>query len=89
LLSTAAAHPWWGNERMRTTPFWIGGLLLIAFAILNFLFSIIDPEHGNGLRGVVLFGTPLFPAMMGLVLIVAGFTTALLSRVNWDTPQPV
>ena len=72
---------------MRIMPFWVGGLLLIAFAILNFLFTIVDPDHGNSLRGVVFFGTPLFPAMMGLVLIVAGFTTALLSRTNWDTPQ--
>lgn len=74
---------------MRTMPLWIGGLLLIAFALFNFLLSIIDPDRGNGLRGVVFFGTPLFPGMMGLVLIVAGFTTALFSRVNWDTPQTV
>ena len=74
---------------MRTMPFWVGGLLLIAFAVFNLLFSIVDPDHGNAVRGVVFFGTPLFPAMMGLVLIVAGFTTALFSRANWDTPQPV
>jgi hypothetical protein len=74
---------------MRITSLWVGGLLLIAFAIFNFLYAILDPDHGNSVRGVAFFGTPLFPAMMGLVLIVAGFTTTLLNRANWDTPQPV
>jgi len=72
---------------MRTMPFWVGGFLLIAFALFNFLFSVIDPDHGNSLRGVVFFGTPLFPAMMGLVLLVAGYTTTLFNRANWDIPQ--
>ena len=74
---------------MRTMPFWVGGLLLIAFAIFNSVYAILDPDHGNSVRGVAFFGTPLFPAMMGLVLIVAGYTTALLNRASWDTPQTV
>ena len=35
-LFAAAAHPWWGNEPMRTMPFWVGGFLLIAFCAVQF-----------------------------------------------------
>ena len=76
------------GERANADHAILGGRILAhRFCAFNFLFSVIDPDHGNSLRGVVFFGTPLFPAMMGLVLLVAGYTTALLSRANWDTPQ--
>ena len=74
---------------MRTTnSFLVGGLLLMAFALLSFLYAVLDPERGDSVRGILFFGTPLFPAMMGLVLIVAGYATGLLNRTaTWDTPQ--
>ena len=74
---------------MRTmNAFLLGGVLLLAFGLFSFLYTTIDPDGGDSVRGILLFGTPLFPAMMGLVLIVTGYAAGLLGRTTWDTPQP-
>jgi len=65
------------------------GILLLVFAAVGLIYSIIDPDRGDSVRGIFLVGTPLFPAMMGLVLIAAGYTVGLLSRSTFDTPQLV
>ena len=73
---------------MRTmNSFLLGGVLLLAFALFSFVYAIIDPEHGDSVRGILFFGTPLFPAMMGLVLIAAGYSGSLFSRTSWNSPQ--
>ena len=60
-----------------TDAFLLGGVLLVAFGLVGFLYRAINPDGGDSVRGIILFGTPLFPAMMGLVLIVAGYATGL------------
>jgi hypothetical protein len=71
-----------------TNTFLLGGVLLLAFALFSFVYAAIDPDGGDSVRGLVFFTTPLFPAMMGLVLIVAGYAVGLLNRATWDMPQP-
>jgi hypothetical protein len=63
------------------------GILLVAVSLCSFLFAVIDCDDSDSVRGILLFGTPLFPAMMGLVLIVAGYTAGLISRSTWESPQ--
>jgi len=65
----------------------IAGLLLLGLGLFGFAYAAIDPEGGDSIRGIIIFVTPLFPAMMGLVLIVAGYAAGFLSRAGWDTPQ--
>ena len=72
---------------MRTNGFLLGGVLLVALAFFSFLYAAIDPDRGNSIRGIVFFGAPIFPAMMGLVLIVAGYATSLLNRTAWNSHQ--
>jgi hypothetical protein len=73
---------------MRTmNAFLLGGILLLALSLLSFLYAAIHPDGGDSVRALPVFGTPFFPAMMGLVLIVAGYAAGLLSRASWDTPQ--
>jgi hypothetical protein len=67
--------------------FLIAGILLMTFGLFSLVYSAIDPDGGDSVRAIFIFGTPLFPAMMGLVLIVAGYAVGLLSRTSWDTPQ--
>jgi hypothetical protein len=63
------------------------GILLVAVSLCSFLFAVIDSDGGDSVRGILLFGTPLFPGMMGLVLIVAGYAAGLISRSTWKSPQ--
>jgi hypothetical protein len=74
--------------RMMNVLLW-SGVLLLAFGLFRVIYAAIDPDGGEAVGAIFLFGTPLFPAMMGLVLIVAGFAAGLLSRASWDTPQLV
>jgi hypothetical protein len=74
--------------RMMNVLLW-SGVLLLAFGLFRSIYAAIDPDGGESVGAIFLFGTPLFPAMMGLVLIVAGFAAGLLSRTSWDTPQLV
>jgi hypothetical protein len=63
------------------------GILLLVFSLCSFLYAVIDPDRGHSIHGLILFGTPMFPAMMGLVLIVAGYATAFLNRMSWNSHQ--
>jgi hypothetical protein len=74
---------------MRTNGFLLGGILLVAFAFFSFLYAAIDPDRGNSIHGIVFFSAPIFPAMMGLVLIVAGYATGLMNRISWNSHQMV
>lgn len=72
-----------------TNALLIGGALLLALGLFGLLYTVIDPDGRDSVGGIFLFGTPLFPAMMGLVLIVGGYAVGLLNRTVWDTPQLV
>ena len=77
-----------GSIAMRTmNGFLMAGMLFLILALFTFVRSIFEPDHGNSFRGLLLFGTPLFPAMMGLVLIVAGYAAGLVGRSNWNGPR--
>ena len=65
----------------------LSGVLLLAAGLFRFIYAAIDLDGGESVGAILLSGTPLFPAMMGLVLIVAGFAAGLFSRMTWDTPQ--
>jgi hypothetical protein len=68
---------------MRTINcFLIAGVLFLVLALFSFVHSAYDPDHGDSLRGILLLGTPYFPAMMGLVLIVGGYAAGLVGRPN-------
>jgi hypothetical protein len=67
----------------------LSGVLLLAFGLFRFIYAAIDLDGGESVGAILLSGTPLFPAMMGLVLIVAGFAAGLLNRMSWDSPQLV
>jgi hypothetical protein len=67
----------------------VGGALLVALGLFGFIYAAVNPDGGDSVRGIFLFGTPHFPAMMGLVLIAAGYAVGLLNRTTWDTPQLV
>ncbi len=66
--------------------FLIAGVLLLGLGLFSFAYAAVDPEGGDSVRGLIIFVTPLFPAMMGLVLIVTGYTLGFLSRAGWDAP---
>ena len=73
---------------MRTThSFLLGGALLVAFAVASFLYVAFVPDRGDTPRGVLFFGSTLYPTLMGLVLLVAGFTAGLSSRTAWNPPR--
>ena len=70
-----------------TDAFLLGGVLLVAFGLFGFLYSAINPDGGDSVRGIILFVTPLFPAMMGLVLIATGFAMGLMARSGCGEAQ--
>jgi hypothetical protein len=70
-----------------TNAFLLGGALLVAFGLFGFIYSAISPDGGDSVRGIFLFVTPLFPAMMGLVLIATGFAMGLMTRSSCGDAQ--
>jgi hypothetical protein len=72
---------------MRTqNSFLLGGALLVAFALACFLYVTVAPDN-DAPRGILFFGTTLFPTLMGLALLVTGFASGLFGRATWDRPS--
>jgi hypothetical protein len=69
---------------MRTPNYFnLIGALLLAFVAACFLYATFS-DGGDSGRGVLFFGSTLFPSFMGLALIVIGFATGLFSRSASD-----
>ena len=70
---------------MRTlNSYLLGGALLVAFALASFLYVTFAPDREDTAKGILLFGTTLFPTLMGLALLVVGFASGLFGRTSGD-----
>jgi hypothetical protein len=69
--------------------FLMAGILFLALAICTFLRAAFDPDHSDSFRGLLLLGSPYFPAMTGLVLIVSGYAAGIVGRSTSNEPRIV